>query len=90
MRPVAVVVWAAAMTWLPVLVVAEVRHPRLRYDVRRWSTVFPLGMYAAMSLTVGSVEELDWMEGFGRAWTWVALAGWAVVATGTLRALARR
>ncbi len=33
----------AALVWYAVLLAAEIARPRLRYDVRRWATVFPLG-----------------------------------------------
>jgi hypothetical protein len=42
------------MLWLPVLLLDEALHPRPRYDVRRWSTVFPVGMYAACSFAVAT------------------------------------
>jgi hypothetical protein len=51
--PVAsVVLWAASVAWLPVLVATELLRPRLAYDLRRWSTVFPIGMYAACSTSL--------------------------------------
>jgi tellurite resistance protein TehA-like permease len=49
------VIWCLAMAWLSSLVSCEILRPRLRYDVRRWATVFPLGMYAACSFAVGQV-----------------------------------
>jgi tellurite resistance protein TehA-like permease len=70
----ALVLWGLAMAWLPVLVVSEVVRRRLDYDIRRWATVFPLGMYAACSITVGQVARAGGITGFGRVWTWVALA----------------
>ena len=77
--------WIATMLWLPVLVVAEVRWPRLRYDVRRWSTVFPVGMYAACSFVVGTAAAAGAATSFARAWVWIALAVWAVVFAAMLR-----
>ena len=71
--------WVASMAWLPALVAAEVLYPRLGYDVRRWSTVFPLGMYAACSFVVGEVAGVRPITSFARVWVWVALAGWAAV-----------
>jgi tellurite resistance protein TehA-like permease len=62
------------MAWLPVLIAGEVAQPRPGYDVRRWATVFPLGMYAACSFTVGQVAGVSGITGFGRVWTWVAFA----------------
>jgi tellurite resistance protein TehA-like permease len=76
--------WAAAVVWLPVLIVGEISWPRLSYDIRRWSAVFPLGMYAVCSLAVGSVTGIGWLSGFGRVWIWVAFALWIVVLPATL------
>ncbi|HEX4258496.1 MAG TPA: hypothetical protein VH089_25640, partial [Streptosporangiaceae bacterium] len=68
------VLWYLALAWLPVLIAGEVARPRPGHDIRRWATVFPLGMYAACSFTVGPVAGLSGITGFGRVWTWVALA----------------
>ena len=54
------------------LVTGEVLRPRLTYDVRRWATVFPLGMYAACSLATGQVTGITGIADFGQVWTWVA------------------
>jgi tellurite resistance protein TehA-like permease len=71
--------WALTMLWLPVLLLAEALRPRPGYDVRRWSTVFPVGMYAACSFAVGKVDHATAITRFARIWVWVALAVWAVV-----------
>ena len=55
LEAIAIGLWVLTMLWLIVLLFAEARWPRLRYDARRWSTVFPVGMYAASSFTVGVV-----------------------------------
>jgi tellurite resistance protein TehA-like permease len=75
------------MVWLLPLVTGEVLRPRLTYDVRRWATVFPLGMYAACSLATGQVTGITGIADFGQVWTWVAftvsllaLAGCSVTA----------
>lgn len=83
LHTLALAVWAAAAAWLPALLLAEIVRPRLRFDPRRWSTVFPLGMYAVCSFAVGG-RLVD----FARAWVWVALAAWATAAAGTVRRLA--
>jgi hypothetical protein len=44
--------WAAAVAYVA-LAAAEAVRPRLRFDPRRWSTVFPLGMAALASLEYG-------------------------------------
>lgn len=71
--------WAATMAWLPFLLVAEITHPRLTYNVRRWSTVFPVGMYAACSFIVGELTQTPAITDFARVWVWVSLAVWLVV-----------
>ncbi len=79
LKDVALVLWLLTMLWLPILVAAEVMRPRLRYNVRRWSTVFPVGMYAACSFVVGAVTRTRAITDFGRVWVWVGVAVWAVV-----------
>ena len=79
---VSVVLWALTLLWLPILLVAEARWRRTSYDVRRWSTVFPVGMYAACSFVVGTVASAPAITDFARVCVWVAVAVWAVVACG--------
>jgi tellurite resistance protein TehA-like permease len=79
------VLWCLAMAWLPVLIASEVVRPRLSYDVRRWATVFPLGMYAACSFTVGQVTGINGITIFGRVWTWVAFAATLVALAGLVQ-----
>jgi len=81
----AFVLWLLAMAWLPVLIAGEVVRPRAGAGSRRWSTVFPVGMYAAMSHAVGHEAGRPWIVTFARGWTWVAVAVWAVVAATSLR-----
>jgi hypothetical protein len=64
--------WAAAALWLPALLAAELIAPRVGYDARRWSTVFPLGMYAVCSIATGSISGMGGISSFGRVWIWVA------------------
>ena len=78
-------VWAAAFAWLPALLVGELVARRGAYDVRRWSTVFPVGMYAACSFAVAKVDAVSGIEDFARVWIWVAFAVWLPVFAGLLR-----
>lgn len=71
-----------AVAWYAVLLVAECARPRLRYDVRRWATVFPLGLTATACLSVASVLDADWLRVPGRVLLWVAVAVWFAVAAG--------
>ena len=77
------------MAWLPVLVAGEALRPRTGFDARRWSTVFPVGMYAAMSHAVGEQAGRPWIVAFARDWTWVAVAVWALVAAASVGRAAR-
>jgi hypothetical protein len=79
LKDAALGLWVLTMLWLPVLLLAEVLHPRLSYDVRRWSTVFPFGMYAACSFVVGAAAHTAGITSFARVWVWIALAVWAAV-----------
>jgi tellurite resistance protein TehA-like permease len=82
---VSVVVWVFAILWLAVLLVAELISPRIHYEDLRWSTVFPVGMYAAASFAVARVAKLPAVHSFATVWTWVAVAVWLLVAGGLAR-----
>jgi tellurite resistance protein TehA-like permease len=81
----ALALWALAILWLPLLVGLEVAHRRVRYDLRRWATVFPVGMYAACSFAVAAAVSAPAIASFARVWVWVAVALWLVVAAATVR-----
>jgi hypothetical protein len=76
----ALVLWALAALWLPVLVAAEAVQPRVRYAGKRWATVFPLGMYAVSAFAVGAAAGTGALTSFARVWVWVAAAGWLLAA----------
>lgn len=69
-----------------VLAAAEVVRPRLRYDLRRWSTVFPLGMTAVASLATSQAAGVRGLHGLGTVLLWVAVGGWLLTAAGFVRA----
>lgn len=77
-------VWGAAFCWLPVLVVGELIWRRPGYDTRRWSTVFPVGMYAACSFGAGTVAGVTPISDFASVWTWIGVAVWITVLTAML------
>lgn len=83
-RPV-LAIWVAAVGWIPVLVVTEMLRRRLGYQLERWSTVFPLGMYAVCSLATGTVANSGALTDVGRVVIWIAFAIWLVVFAGMLR-----
>jgi len=82
---VALVLWCLAMLWLGPLIAAEALRPRLSYDVRRWATVFPLGMYAASSFALSQVTGITWISTFARVWTWLAVTVSVFVLAGLVR-----
>jgi tellurite resistance protein TehA-like permease len=79
------VLWCLALAWLLPLLTAEVLRPRPDYDVRRWATVFPLGMYAACSFATGQITGITGMTDFGQIWTWVAFTASLLALAGLLR-----
>ncbi len=85
LKVVSVTLWVLTLLWLPVLLAAEALHPRLGYDVRRWSTVFPVGMYAACSFIVGTAVDASAISSFARVWVWAGVAVWLVVFAAMLR-----
>lgn len=85
LKDLALVLWCLTMLWLPALLICEGLRPRLRYNVRRWSTVFPVGMYAASSFVVGAVAKVSGISDFAKAWVWVAVAVWLAVLIAMLR-----
>jgi hypothetical protein len=85
LRDVALGAAVAAVAWLPALLAGELLHPRLRYDARRWATVFPLGMYAAAGATLATVVHSGPLATAARAWVWLAVVVWAIVLVGLLR-----
>jgi tellurite resistance protein TehA-like permease len=75
---------AAAFVYLPIAA-AEAIRPRITFDMRRWSTVFPIGMAALTSLQLSTVLHEHVLADVGTVLAWTALAVWAIVAAGTLR-----
>lgn len=79
------------MFWLGPLIAAEALRPRLSYDVRRWATVFPLGMYAASSFALSQVTGIiwitwiTWISAFARVWTWLAVTVSVFLLAGLIR-----
>ncbi|MFG2603750.1 tellurite resistance/C4-dicarboxylate transporter family protein [Streptomyces sp. NPDC048514] len=69
-----------------VLLAAEAARPRPGYDMRRWSTVFPMGMTAAAVLSVASTVDVGWLRVPGQVLVWVAVAAWLAAVTGALLA----
>jgi tellurite resistance protein TehA-like permease len=86
LRWLTLVVLFAALAWYAVVAVAELAWPRPRYDIRRWATVFPMGMSAAACLSAAAATGVGWLDPLGRVLLWVAFAAWVVTALGLVRA----
>jgi hypothetical protein len=85
LKDIAIGLWGLTMLWLLVLLLAEARWPRLEYDERRRSTVFPLGMYAACSFAVGVAAHAGAILSFARVAVWIGLSSWVIVSVATIR-----
>lgn len=90
----AFVLWAFGTWWIPLLVIFGTwryvmkRRP-FRYEAGLWSVVFPLGMYAAASMRIGGVLEVELIEQIGKGATAVAAVAWVVASVSMGRAAAR-
>ncbi|MEU9863585.1 tellurite resistance/C4-dicarboxylate transporter family protein [Streptomyces sp. NPDC047971] len=90
LRTVTLVLLALDLVWYVVLLCSELLRPRPRYDVRRWATVFPLGMTAVGSLSTAAATGVAWLDTLGSVLLWVAVVAWLLTLSGLLRALGAR
>jgi tellurite resistance protein TehA-like permease len=75
-----VLIWALGVLWIPPLVAGELISPHRGYDIRRWATVFPVGMYAASGFETARAAHLPLARSFAAVCTWIAVIVWLVVA----------
>jgi tellurite resistance protein TehA-like permease len=86
LRDVDVATWALASAWIPPLLAAEVRNPAgWHYRSSRWSFVFPLGMYAVATQTLGRVAHLGPLADLAHVFFAGALLAWTIVLVGLAR-----
>ncbi|MEV0093997.1 tellurite resistance/C4-dicarboxylate transporter family protein [Streptomyces sp. NPDC050738] len=90
LRGATLVVLALDLTAYGVLLWSELRWPRPHYDIRRWATVFPMGMTSVATLSVASAAHISWLEGPGRVLLWVAVAAWVAACAGAAEPLYRQ
>ncbi|MFE5805560.1 tellurite resistance/C4-dicarboxylate transporter family protein [Streptomyces sp. NPDC056491] len=76
LRTVTLALLALSLVWYVVLLAAELSHPRPRYDIRRWATVFPLGMTATACLSVADPAGIPWLRPLGEVLLWVSVGAW--------------
>ncbi len=90
----ALLCWAAATWWLPLLLCLEIwRHlggrVPLSYSPGYWSLVFPLGMYAAATFIVVQATGLTFLYPIGEVFVYGALLAWGIVFVGMTHRAAR-
>ncbi|GAA4835891.1 tellurite resistance/C4-dicarboxylate transporter family protein [Kitasatospora terrestris] len=90
LRTTTLVLLALDLAWYLVLFTAEIRHPRLHYNIRRWATVFPLGMTAVATLSTSTAAHIAWLRPLGQALLWIAVAAWLLTAALLVADTARR
>lgn len=88
LRAVTVALLVLGLAWYCVLAVAELVWRRPQYDVRRWASVFPMGMTAVAALSVATALYIPWLKGPGQVLLWIAVAAWLAVAAGAVRSSA--
>ncbi|WP_411103835.1 tellurite resistance/C4-dicarboxylate transporter family protein [Streptomyces sp. cmx-4-9] len=76
LRTVTLAALALSLAWYAVLLTAELRHPRSHYDIRRWATVFPLGMTATACLSAAKPTGVDLLRPLGEVLLWIAVGAW--------------
>jgi tellurite resistance protein TehA-like permease len=87
---VALLSWAWATWWIPLLVIISlwkhvIKKVPLRYDPRQWSVVFPLGMYTVASVQLSLASEVDSLHLISHFMIWVAIALWSLLMIALLR-----
>ncbi|MFI8521674.1 tellurite resistance/C4-dicarboxylate transporter family protein [Streptomyces sp. NPDC085481] len=85
LRTTTLVLLGLSLAWCAVLAAAEVARPRPAYDVRRWATVFPVGMTAVACLFSAVPTGVGWLDPLGRVLLWTGAAVWLLTAYGLVR-----
>nr|WSX48391.1 tellurite resistance/C4-dicarboxylate transporter family protein [Streptomyces sp. NBC_00974] len=81
LRTVTLVTLGLSLTWYAVLLAAEALRPRPHYDVRRWASVFPLGMTATACLSAAGPTGVEWLRPLGTVLLWIAVGAWLLTFT---------
>ncbi|KPH96989.1 C4-dicarboxylate transporter/malic acid transport protein [Actinobacteria bacterium OV450] len=84
LRTATLVTLALSLAWYAVLLAAELRQWRPHYDMRRWATVFPLGMTATACLSAAEPTGVGWLRPLGVVLLWIAAGAWLLTFTALL------
>jgi tellurite resistance protein TehA-like permease len=76
LRAVALIALGLTVIGYTILMVAEIIRPRPQYDIRRWATVFPLGMTAVAALFTGAATDMSGLRTLGKLLLVVAVGAW--------------
>ncbi|MER5557407.1 MULTISPECIES: tellurite resistance/C4-dicarboxylate transporter family protein [unclassified Streptomyces] len=85
LRTAALVLLGLNLTACGLLLAAEAYRPRPRYDIRRWSTVFPVGMTAAAALFTSDATGIGALHTLGAVVLAIAVAAWLLALAGFVR-----
>ena len=85
--------WSVASWWIPLLAGLMVwrhliRRVRLVYQFDYWSLVFPLGMYAAATLSFTQTIGAEFLTAVPGFFFWAAIVAWCLTFFGMMRRLA--
>lgn len=95
----AVVLWSFGSWFIPALVLFGlwryfVRRYPWGYEPKLWSVVFPLGMYAVASVTLGRAIDFAFMRDLAAVWVWFGVGAWvaavALMAVAFTQSLSKR
>ncbi|MFE2145125.1 hypothetical protein ACFXA3_25875 [Streptomyces sp. NPDC059456] len=84
LRTATLVTLALSLAWYALLLAAELRRWRPHYDIRRWATVFPLGMTATACLSAAAPTGVGWLRPLGAVLLWIAAGAWLLTFTALL------
>jgi tellurite resistance protein TehA-like permease len=94
-KGLALLFWATATWWIPMLLILGVwrhvyRRFPLRYDPLYWGAVFPLGMYTVCTFRLAQTLDTPGLLLIPRVFVWVALVAWTATIIGLLHDLTAR
>lgn len=89
-----VVLWSFGSWFIPLLVLFGlwryfVRRYPWAYEAKLWSVVFPLGMYAVATASLGRAIDFGFMAQLASVWVWFGAASWGGVTLLMLVSLVR-